>query len=92
MGEKTQKQTYHLKFKEKLREREREMAATPRILKYYGNLIDKRVNAIGQLQRLINLNMVTKTNKLGNNKNNDVDTYNKNATTKILTFVKLLIE
>ena len=68
------------------------MAATPRILKSYGNLIDKRVNAIGQLQRLINLNMVTKTNKLGNNKNNDVDTYNKNATTKILTFVKLLIE
>ena len=50
------------------------MAATPRILKSYGNLIDKRVNAIGQLQRLINLNMVTKTNKLGNNKNNDVDT------------------
>ena len=50
------------------------MAATPRILKSYGNLIDKRVNAIGQLQRLINLNMVTKTNKLGNNKNDVVDT------------------
>ena len=50
------------------------MAATSKILKSYGKLIEKRVKAIGQLQRLINLNTITKTNKLSNNKKNLFDT------------------